>query len=216
VLSDTMGVDFGPFLRGVLHDVKMKWYQLIPSAAVTKKGRVSIEFAVLKNGSIRGMRFAQTSGDAEMDRAAWSGIISSAPFPALPSEFPGQYLALSFHFYYNPDNCDSPGGASPTKTVAKSSITVSIVESDGLTVPVGTKQVIIATTKGTANTAVRWCVTGAGCYGLTCGTMQGDFYTAPDVLPSPPSIRLTATSEADSAASASITVHLVAAKSPAK
>ena len=26
VLTDTMGVDFGPYLQRVLHDVRMNWY----------------------------------------------------------------------------------------------------------------------------------------------------------------------------------------------
>ena len=33
VLSDTMGVDFGPYLQRVLHDVKFNWYNLIPEVA---------------------------------------------------------------------------------------------------------------------------------------------------------------------------------------
>src|SRR5437762_13430409 len=46
VLSDTMGVDFGPYLERVLHDVKFNWYNLIPEVArppLLKKGRVAIE-----------------------------------------------------------------------------------------------------------------------------------------------------------------------------
>jgi hypothetical protein len=30
ILSDTMGVDFGPYLQRVLHDVKQNWYNAIP------------------------------------------------------------------------------------------------------------------------------------------------------------------------------------------
>src|SRR6202035_439336 len=33
ILSDTMGVDFGPYLQRVLHDVKINWYNLIPESA---------------------------------------------------------------------------------------------------------------------------------------------------------------------------------------
>ena len=44
-----------------------------------------------------------TSGDVALDRAAYGGITASKPFPPLPTEFGGQYLALRFHFYYNPD-----------------------------------------------------------------------------------------------------------------
>jgi TonB family protein len=109
VLSDTMGVDFGPYLQRVLHDVKVNWYNLIPESAkapIMKKGKVTIEFAILKNGSVAGMRLVSTSGDVALDRGAWGGITGSNPFPPLPSEFGGQYLALRFAFYYNPDRAD--------------------------------------------------------------------------------------------------------------
>ena len=109
VLSDTMGVDFGPYLSRVLHDVKQNWYALIPEVArapLMKKGRVSIEFAITKDGRVAGMRLAGPSGDTSLDRAAWGGITASNPFPPLPSEFRGDYLALRFHFFYNPDKND--------------------------------------------------------------------------------------------------------------
>jgi TonB family protein len=109
VLSDTQGVDFGPYLARVLHDVKTNWYNLIPEVArppIMKKGKVSIEFAITKQGQVAGMRLVGPSGDVSLDRAAWGGITGSNPFPPLPNEFNGQFLALRFHFYYNPDKND--------------------------------------------------------------------------------------------------------------
>ena len=106
VLSDTMGVDFGPYLKRVLHDVQENWYRIIPDSArapMMKKGKVSIEFVILKDGRVAGMTLAGTSGDVALDRASWGGITGSNPFPPLPREFGGQYLALRFHFFYNPD-----------------------------------------------------------------------------------------------------------------
>ncbi|HUK25692.1 MAG TPA: TonB family protein [Terriglobales bacterium] len=109
VLSDTMGVDFGPYLARVLHDVRQNWYNLIPEVArapLMKKGKVSIQFAILKDGRVAGMQLTGSSGDVALDRAAWGGITGSNPFPPLPTQFAGQYLALRFHFYYNPDKSD--------------------------------------------------------------------------------------------------------------
>lgn len=109
ILTDTMGVDFGPYLQRVLHDVRVNWYNLIPESArapIMKKGKVSIEFAIMKDGSVAGMKLIATSGDVALDRGAWGGITASNPFPPLPNEFGGQYLALRFHFYYNPDKSD--------------------------------------------------------------------------------------------------------------
>jgi TonB family protein len=102
ILSDTMGVDFGPYLQRVLHDVKQNWYNAIPESAEMKHGNLIIEFAITKDGKVAGMKLISSSGDSPLDRAAWAGIVGSDPFPPLPSEFGGQYLALRFRFFYNP------------------------------------------------------------------------------------------------------------------
>ena len=104
VLSDTMGVDFGPYLQRVLKTVKQNWYHLSPPAARAPKmmrGTVSIEFAILKTGKIAGMKLVERIGDVQMDKAAWQGITDSR-FSPLPAEFLGQYLGLRLHFVYNP------------------------------------------------------------------------------------------------------------------
>lgn len=49
VLTDTTGVDFSPYLKRVLEDVKVNWYNLVPKSAkapTMKKGKVTIEFAI--------------------------------------------------------------------------------------------------------------------------------------------------------------------------
>jgi TonB family protein len=101
VLTDTMGVDFGPYLNRVLHDVRETWYQLIPEAASFKKGWVTIDFYILKDGSVQGLRVVDSSGDVTLDRPAYGSIKGSDPFQPLPREFPGPYLGLRFRFFYN-------------------------------------------------------------------------------------------------------------------
>ncbi len=105
VLSDTMGVDFAPYLQRVLQAVRTNWYAIIPEVAqppLREKGRVAIEFIITKNGTVAGMRLIGPSGDVALDRAAWGGITGSNPFPPLPGEFRGDNIALRFRFYYNP------------------------------------------------------------------------------------------------------------------
>lgn len=106
ILSDTLGVDFGPYLSRVLEEVRRNWYNLIPEEArspLFKQGKLAIQFVIDKNGSVEGMKLISPSGDVALDRAAWGGITASNPFPPLPREFNGPYLALRFRFYYNPD-----------------------------------------------------------------------------------------------------------------
>jgi TonB family protein len=102
ILSDTQGVDFGPYLQRILHDVRQNWYNAIPESAEFKHGNLIIEFAITKDGTVAGMKLVAPSGDVPLDRAAWAGIEASNPFPPLPGEFTGQFLALRFRFFYNP------------------------------------------------------------------------------------------------------------------
>jgi TonB family protein len=106
ILSDTMGVDFGPYLRRLKLTVQDHWYQIMPQSAMPpemKKGRVIVEFAILKDGRVAGLRVVRGSGDIALDRAAYGGITYSNPLPALPGNFGGDYLLLRASFYYNPD-----------------------------------------------------------------------------------------------------------------
>lgn len=106
ILSDTQGVDFGPYLARVLQSVRLNWYNLIPEVArppLLKRGQVKIQFVITKDGKVAGMQLIGPSGDIALDRAAWGGITASNPFPPLPNEFRGPYLALRFHFFYNPE-----------------------------------------------------------------------------------------------------------------
>ena len=108
ILSDTQGIDFGPYLQPVIAKVRQNWYRLIPASAETAKGKLAIEFTVLKNGQLSEMKLVARAGDASLDRAAWFGITASNPFPALPTEFKGDHLELRFRFYYNPDTTNLP------------------------------------------------------------------------------------------------------------
>ncbi|HKW75909.1 MAG TPA: TonB C-terminal domain-containing protein [Terriglobales bacterium] len=106
ILSDTLGVDFGPYLKRLRQTVQDHWDQLIPQSALPpemKKGIVTIEFAILKDGSIAGLRVINGSGDVALDRAAYGAITYSVPLPHLPAQFGGDYLLLRAKFFYNPD-----------------------------------------------------------------------------------------------------------------
>ncbi|HKI27371.1 MAG TPA: TonB family protein [Candidatus Sulfotelmatobacter sp.] len=106
ILSDTQGVDFGPYLQRILEDVRENWYHLIPESAEMKKGKLAIEFYIMKDGRVQGLILTATSGDSALDRPAIGAITASDPFPPLPSQFNGPYLALRFRFFYNPDKAD--------------------------------------------------------------------------------------------------------------
>jgi len=106
VLSDTQGVDFGPYLERIVQEVREHWYELIPESAQMKKGKLAIDFAIMKDGHVQALAVRASSGDPALDRPAYGSITASDPFPPLPKEFTGPYLELRFRFYYNPDKAD--------------------------------------------------------------------------------------------------------------
>jgi TonB family protein len=102
ILSDTKGVDFGPYLARVVFSVRRNWYSVIPiSAQMGQKGRVAIVFEIIKDGSVPQLRLVGSSGSEPLDRAALSAINMSNPFPQLPADFTGNHLVLQFIFLYN-------------------------------------------------------------------------------------------------------------------
>jgi TonB family protein len=104
ILSDTMGVDFGPYMRRVIYDTERAWWPIIPEVArppLNKQGKVMIRFKIFPDGSVKNMILEGPSGDVSLDRAAWGGITGASPYPQLPKDFKGPYLELRFYFLYN-------------------------------------------------------------------------------------------------------------------
>jgi TonB family protein len=189
VLTDTMGVDFNPYLARVLHEVKQNWYALMgfPSP-VTKKGKVMIEFFILKDGSVAGLKVVHSSGDVALDRTAYGSITGSNPFPPLPKEFPGPYVGLRLSYICNPTVSISP---------------------HVVRMPIGASQQFSATVKATGDTTVNWSISGKGCVGVACGTVSSTgLYTAPATLPDPPRVTVTATLASDQGETATATVEI--------
>jgi TonB family protein len=102
LLSDPMGVDFKPYLVRVLAAVRRNWMAIIPeSARLGQRGRVVIQFAIDRSGSVPKLVIAMPSGTEAFDRAAVAGVSASNPFPPLPPEFKGAQIRLQLAFFYN-------------------------------------------------------------------------------------------------------------------
>jgi hypothetical protein len=87
------------------------------------------------------------------------------------------------------------GGSSPpppaqvSVSVAAASPTPFIGQTDQMT----------PTVRNATNTAVTWSLSGAGCSGTTCGSIDSNgLYTAPSAVPNPANVTITATSQQDS------------------
>ena len=104
ILTPLEGVDFSDYMNRVVAAVRRNWYAVMPeSAMMGDRGRVALQFRIMKNGSVPDGEPVRImgSGKEPLDRAAVSAIRSSNPFEPLPSAFSGPYIELRFIFLYN-------------------------------------------------------------------------------------------------------------------
>jgi outer membrane biosynthesis protein TonB len=104
ILSDTQGVDFDPYIRRILADIKRNWDPLIPEEArppLSKQGETFIRFTILPDGNIAEMHLDGSTHDDAINHSCWSAITSEGQFPPLPAQFHGPNLELRIHFFVN-------------------------------------------------------------------------------------------------------------------
>jgi TonB family protein len=104
ILSDTLGVDFRPYVRRMLAALKKNWSAVMPEEAkMGDRGVTYVQYTILPNGALADAspQVQQGSGKAPLDKAALTAVENSAPFEPLPHEFHGPYLRLRVVFIYN-------------------------------------------------------------------------------------------------------------------
>ena len=104
ILSDTMGVDFGPYMERLKYLIEHTWWPLIPEEAMpplSKKGVTLVRFKIGPDGTLMEMHLDGGSGTTSLDRAAWGAVKGAQPLPALPKTFKGPYLEIRGGFFYN-------------------------------------------------------------------------------------------------------------------
>jgi len=101
---DTKGVEFGPWIRRFVAQVKRNWF--IPYAAMSMRGHVVLQFYVHRDGSITDLTVVQPSSVEAFTNAAYNAMASSNPTQPLPPEYPADKVLFTVTFYYN----ESPGG----------------------------------------------------------------------------------------------------------
>ena len=96
---DTKGVEFGPWIRRFVSQVRRNWF--IPYAAMTMRGRVVLTFNVHRNGSLTDVQVVQPSQIESFNIAAVNALLASNPTQPLPPEYPDDKAFFTVTFYYN-------------------------------------------------------------------------------------------------------------------
>src|SRR5262245_62992438 len=96
---DTKGVEFGPWIRRFIAQVKRNWF--VPYAAMSMKGHVVITFNVHKDGTITDLAVVGPSPVESFNSAAFGALSGSNPTQPLPPEYPSDKAFFTVTFFYN-------------------------------------------------------------------------------------------------------------------
>jgi TonB family protein len=101
---DTRGIEFGPWIRRFVSQVRRNWF--VPYAAMSLRGRVVLTFHVHRNGALTDVQVVEPSSVESFNTAARNALLASNPTEPLPPDYPEDKAFFTVTFYYN----ESPGG----------------------------------------------------------------------------------------------------------
>ena len=104
ILSDTQGVDFGPYLQQILPTIRRSWLPLLPEEARppgNMQAETVIRFTIGPDGRVAAMHLDGSTHQIQIDRAAWGAIAANRQYPPLPAEFKGPGLEIRIVFLVN-------------------------------------------------------------------------------------------------------------------
>jgi TonB family protein len=104
---DTKGIEFGPWIRRFVAQVKRNWF--VPYAAMSLRGRVVITFFVHRSGALTDVTVIGPSSVESFNLAARNALLASNPTEPLPPEYPDDKAFFTVTFFYN----ESPDGRTP-------------------------------------------------------------------------------------------------------
>jgi protein TonB len=99
------GGDFGAryawYVEAVQRRISGNWLQSTIDPAIRFAPRVVVAFEVFRDGTARNIQITQSSGNASVDRSALRAVQDSNPFPTLPGDYSGSYVAVEFWFEFH-------------------------------------------------------------------------------------------------------------------
>jgi TonB family protein len=96
---DTKGVEFGPWLRRFIAQIRRNW--VVPYAAMTMHGHVVVTFYVHKDGRITEIAVLKPSTVDGFTHSGRNAIAASNPTIPLPPEYPDDRAFFTVTFYFN-------------------------------------------------------------------------------------------------------------------
>jgi periplasmic protein TonB len=91
---------YGWYIDAVRRRISQNWLQstIDPAVRAGRSARCTMTFTIMRDGTVKDIRLAQTSGNYSMDTSAQRALLSSSPMPALPNDYSGSFVNVTFDF----------------------------------------------------------------------------------------------------------------------
>jgi protein TonB len=91
---------YGWYIDAVRRRINQNWLQstIDPAIRAARTARCTMTFTIARDGTVKDIRVAQTSGNYSMDTSAQRALLSSSPMPPLPNDYSGSYVNVTFDF----------------------------------------------------------------------------------------------------------------------
>jgi TonB family protein len=91
---------YGWYVEAVRRKIGSNWnlFEIDPAVRSARRAKSVMTFTIYRDGSVKNIRMEQSSGNASMDYSAQRALASAAPMPALPNDYSGSYVNVSFDF----------------------------------------------------------------------------------------------------------------------
>ncbi len=91
---------YGWYIDAVRRKISMNWLQstIDPAVRSAHTAKCTMTFVIARDGTVKDIRVAQTSGNYSLDTSAQRALLSSSPMPGLPNDYSGSYVNVTFDF----------------------------------------------------------------------------------------------------------------------
>ena len=91
---------YGWYVESVRRAISQNWIQttIDPSVRAARRAKTTVNFRIFRNGTINSIRLQTSSGNRSMDDSATRALLNIDKLPALPSDYSGAYVDVTFDF----------------------------------------------------------------------------------------------------------------------
>ena len=88
------------YVEGVRRRIQSNWLQNTIDSRVLadRSAHCVVAFTITRDGTVKDVHISQTSGNLSMDNSGLRAVLSSNPMPALPNDYSGSYVVVTFDF----------------------------------------------------------------------------------------------------------------------